>query len=61
MDCSQAPLPVGFSRKDYWSEVPCPPPGDFPGPGIEPTSLKFPALVGVLFTTRGNWEALTIS
>ena len=23
----QAPLSMGFSRQDYWSELPCPPPG----------------------------------
>ena len=26
----QAPLPMGFSRKEYWSQLPCPSPGDFP-------------------------------
>ena len=37
MDYSlQAPLPVGFSRQVYWSELSCPPPGDLPHPGIEP-------------------------
>ena len=34
----QAPLSMGFSRKEYWSGLPCPPPGDFPNPGIEPAS-----------------------
>ena len=32
----QAPLSMGFSRKEYWSGLPCPPPGDLPDPGIEP-------------------------
>ena len=32
----QAPLSMGFSRHEYWSELPCPPPGDLPNPGIEP-------------------------
>ena len=27
---------MGFSRQKYWSELPCPPPGDLPDPGIEP-------------------------
>ena len=31
----------GFSRQKYWSELPCPPPGDLPNPGIKP---RFPAL-----------------
>ena len=30
--------PWGFSRQEYWSELPCPPPGDLPNPGIEPSS-----------------------
>ena len=32
----QAPLSMGFSRQEYWSRLPCPPPGDLPGPGMEP-------------------------
>ena len=35
----QAPLSMGFSSQEYWSGLPCPPPGDLPDPGIEPTSL----------------------
>ena len=34
----QAPLSMGFSRQEYWSGLPCPPPGDRPDPGIEPVS-----------------------
>ena len=30
---------MGFSRQEYWSGLPFPPPGDLPNPGIEPTSL----------------------
>ena len=30
--------PWGFSRQEYWSGLPCPPPGDLPNPGIEPRS-----------------------
>ena len=37
----QAPLFMGFSRQEYWSGLPCPPPGDIPNPGTEP---KSPAL-----------------
>ena len=29
---------MGFSRQEYWSGLPCPPPGDLPNPGIEPRS-----------------------
>ena len=31
----QAPLSMGFSRQEYWSGLPCPPPGDLPDPGIK--------------------------
>ena len=34
----QAPLSVGFSRRDSWSGLPCPPPGDLPDLGIEALS-----------------------
>ena len=44
----QASLSVGFSRQEYWSGLPFPPPGDLPNPGVEPTSL---ALAGTFFTT----------
>ena len=30
----KAPLSMGFSRQEYWSGLPCPPPGDLPDPGI---------------------------
>ena len=30
--------PWGFSRQEYWSGFPCPPPGDLPNPGIKPGS-----------------------
>ena len=30
--------PWGFSRQEYWSELPCPPPRDLPDPGIKPRS-----------------------
>ena len=31
----QASLSMRFSRQEYWSELPCPPPGDLPDPGVE--------------------------
>ena len=40
-----------FLRQEYWSGLPCLPPGDLPDPGIEPTSLLFPTLAGRFFTT----------
>ena len=47
-----------FSWQEYWSELPCPPPGDLPDAGIKPVSLKSPALAGRLFTTSATGEAL---
>ena len=52
-----APLPMEFSRQEYWSEVPFPTPGDLPNPGIKPASLKSPALAGGFFTASTTWEA----
>ena len=54
----QASLSIGFSRQECWSRLPCPPPGDLPDPGTEPTTPKSPALAGKLFTTSTTWEAL---
>ena len=45
----QAPLSMGFSRQEYWSGLPLPPPGDLPKPGIEPVS---PASAGAFFTAK---------
>ena len=45
----QAPLSMGFSRQEYWSGLPCPPSGDLPNPGIEPESLRSPALASGFF------------
>ena len=38
----RASLSMGFSRQEYWSGLPCPPPGELPDPGIEP--MVSPAL-----------------
>ena len=51
------PLSMGFSTQEFWSGLPCPPPGDLPNPGIEPTSLMSPALTGGFFNTSSTWEA----
>ena len=58
MDCvaHQAPLPMGFSRQEYWGGLSCPPPGDIPDQGIKLASLTSPALAGRFFTTRATWE-----
>ena len=46
MDCGPpGSLSIGSPDKnEYWSRLPCPPPGDHPDPGIEPVSFVSPAL-----------------
>ena len=53
----QAILSVGFSRQEYWSELPCPPPRDLPNPGIELVSLMSLELEGRSFIPSIAWEA----
>ena len=45
----QAPLSMRFSRQEYWTGLPCPPPGDLLNPGVESMSLLPPALAGGSF------------
>ena len=56
-----SPLSTGFSRQEYWSELPCPPPGDLPDPGIQPISLTSPALAGGFSTTSATGKAQSVS
>ena len=35
-----------LSRREYWSELPFPSPGDLPDPEMDPRSLVSPALAG---------------
>ena len=57
MDCSphQGPLSMEFSRQEYWSGLPFPPPGGLPNPGIEPVSLATAALAAGFFTNCVTW------
>ena len=50
----QAPLPMGFSRQEYWSGLPFPSPGDLPDPGMQPSSS---ALAGGFCTDWATREA----
>ena len=54
----RSPLSMGFSRQEYWSGLPWPPPGELPDPGMESASLQSPALSGGFFTTHATWKAL---
>ena len=71
MDCSPpgSSLFMGFSRPEYWSGLPCPPPEDLPDPGIklrsptlqvdsllsEPPGKPFEHLLGVILGVTGSW------
>ena len=46
----QDPLSMELSRQEYWSGLPFPSPGDLPHPGIQYTSLVYPALACGFFT-----------
>ena len=50
----QAPPSMGCSRQEYWSGLPCPPPGELPNLGIKPKPLMSPALAGGFFTIRAT-------
>ena len=52
----QASLSMEFSRQEYGSRLPFPPPGNLPDPGTEPTSPESPALAGGFFTTGPPWK-----
>ena len=41
----QAALSMGFSKREYWSGLPCPPPPDLLDPMIERTSLMSTVLM----------------
>ena len=59
----QSPLSMEFSRQEYWSGLPCPPPWDLPNPGIEPRSPALqadslpsdPQGMPVFHWEEGNW------
>ena len=64
----QAPLSRAFCRQEYWSGLPCPPPGDLPDPGIHPMSPVSPSALQVdslplswarivtSFHKQGTWQ-----
>ena len=52
----EVPLPVAFSRQEYWSGLSFPSPGDLPDPGMEPESS---ALAGGFFTTEPPGKPMT--
>jgi len=57
----QAPLFMGFSKKEYWSGLPYPLPGDLPDPRIKLASLTSSALAGEFFATSAIWKGLQVA
>ena len=55
----QAPLSMEFSRQEYSSGLPRPPPGDLPDPRIEPASLSSAALTGKFLNAPNKRRRLT--
>ena len=51
----QVPLLMRFPRQEYGSELPRPPPGDLPTPGMEPASS---ALAGGFFNHKCHLGSL---
>ena len=65
---SQAPRFMGFCRQEYWSGLPCRPPGDLPDPKIKSASLTSSTLADGFFTTSvtrqvggrcNNWDHIS--
>ena len=56
VDCSPPGSSVRGILQARILELPCPPPGDLPNPGIGPASLTSPELAGGFFTTGATWE-----
>ena len=50
-----------FPKQEYWSGLPCPPPGDLPNPRIEPAVPVSPALAGRFFSAEPPWKPSSIS
>ena len=48
---------MGFSRQEYWSELPCPPPRGSSRPRDGTCVSYVLTLAGGFFTTRATWEA----
>ena len=49
----QAPLSMGFSRQEYWNELPFPSPGDLLDPGMEPRPPHIAGRFFAIWATRG--------
>ena len=54
VDCSPPGYPWGFFRQEYWSGLPCPPPGDLPNPGIKNPGLPHCKLILYHLSHQGS-------
>jgi len=50
---------MGFSWQEYWSKLPCPPPGDLPDPGIKLESSVSPMLQADSLSVEPSGKPLT--
>ena len=57
-EACQAPLSMGFSKQEYWSGWPFPPPGHLPNPEIKLTSLASPELASRFLTTKPSGKPI---
>ena len=57
----QAPLSMGFSRQEYWSGLPAPPPGESSLPGDQTWSHYVSCICRKFFTTSATWKASRLS
>ena len=64
----QAPLSMGFPRQEYWTELPCPPPGNLPDPRKKPQLLHYRLVLnhwppvkphnGLLLSHKKEWNCV---
>ena len=54
-------LSIGFPRQEHWSELPFPPPGDLPNPGIEPVSLHLLSCRRLTGVVNGTQPTMAVS
>ena len=57
----EAPMSMVLFRQEYWSDLPFPPPGDLPHPGVEPVFPVAPTLAGGFSTTEPPRKTLVVS
>ena len=52
----QVPLSLEFPKQEYWSGLPCPPPGNLPHPGIQSGSPAFSCISRWILYQGATWE-----